>query len=607
MAASTDLEQFLDVMEGRFDLAMAKHQQQLHDKLLASLTKMLAAHEEQHKEAKGKHQRWSHGSRVKSKSMMSVENNLALRHILSDVMPTTPASALSPTKEDDSIESVRSHKPVQRALSKKKKRRDNVPSVAALEAAMFQDCGPIGMPIGASNSHRLSHSEEHSKGTFGLHPPMNIQVSPPSCLETGEGEVLMPPDKDKEDASSAGTASVHPTLFGVPSPRPAGEIQVTPTNIQNLMKDSQSAILAEINDRVELQELELDVGSRFMLAIPKPRILTWVLGTLSFLAAMTSGSFHAFLNLGGLGLQSDIFCIFTNLVYGVLAVACIRLLRVALTSEELHLAINRLHLFVADFHLDWSEVSGQESRKYCHAWLLLVFSQVIVQGLQYYILHTSLGVVDGAYLAFMVTGVVQVLVFAACSAIVMVAAYALSHLILGLDKTLDCWCCHIVNTPHFEFGVQSWNNMQALLKCVGRELASAFIMMQALSALGFMFLLANGVAYAFRIDVDLLPTLVEGLAALPLIFLFGLGMRLFSHGASLTEKCRLVPAFVNQIPGEEGIDLDKQYLVNFIANSSAGFFVRDVKLTQEMFVKQFILVGGILSGTFGALSRIYAM
>eukprot|EP00913_Durusdinium_trenchii_P009599 g9019.t1 len=437
---------------------MAKHQQQLHDKLLASLTKMLAAHEEQHKEAKG---------------------------------------------------------------------------------VMFPEGLDIfgkGMPIGASNSHRLSHSEdahghsesistpmapinssnpsqEHSKGTFGLHPPMNIQVSPPSCLETGEGEVLMPPDKDKEDASSAGTASVHPTLFGVPSPRPAGEIQVTPTNIQRLGDG---------------------------------RILTWVLGTLSFLAAMTSGSFHAFLNLG------------------------IRLLRVALTSEELHLAINRLHLFVADFHLDWSEVSGQESRKYCHAWLLLVFSQVIVQGLQYYILHTSLGVVDGAYLAFMVTGVVQVLVFAACSAIVMVAAYALSHLILGLDKTLDCWCCHIVNTPHFEFGVQSWNNMQALLKCVGRELASAFIMMQALSALGFMFLLANGVAYAFRIDVDLLPTLVEGLAALPLIFLFG----------ALGKK--------------EG-------------NSSAGFFVRDVKLTQEMFVKQFILVGGILSGTFGALSRIYAM
>ena len=44
----------------------------------------------------------------------------------------------------------------------------------------------------------------------------------------------------------------------------------------------------------------------------------------------------------------------------------------------------------------------------------------------------------------------------------------------------------------------------------------------------------------------------------------GLSMRLFSHGACLTEKCRTIPAFVNQIPREEGIDFERQYLVDFI-------------------------------------------
>lgn len=82
-------------------------------------------------------------------------------------------------------------------------------------------------------------------------------------------------------------------------------------------------------------------------------------------------------------------------------------------------------------------------------------------------------------------------------------------------------------------------------------------------------------------------------------------MRLFSHGASLTEKCKFIPSFVNQIPTEEPIDLDKQFLVNFVTSSNAGFFVRNVRLTQEMFVKQFVLVCGLLSGLFGALSRIY--
>ena len=130
---------------------------------------------------------------------------------------------------------------------------------------------------------------------------------------------------------------------------------------------------------------------------------------------------------------------------------------------------------------------------------------------------------------------------------------------------------------------------------MGRELASCFLLVQLLAYAGFMYLLTNGlwakksgpfpaskwlleafqwpfrslfrcrgVAYSFRSDLRWLPTLVEGLAAVPLVFLFALSMRLFSHGAGLTEKCRTIPAFVNQIPREEGIDLERQYLVDFI-------------------------------------------
>lgn len=37
-----------------------------------------------------------------------------------------------------------------------------------------------------------------------------------------------------------------------------------------------------------------------------------------------------------------------------------------------------------------------------------------------------------------------------------------------LVVTKDCWCCHVLNTPNFEFGVVSWNNLQALLS-LGRR------------------------------------------------------------------------------------------------------------------------------------------
>ena len=50
-------------------------------------------------------------------------------------------------------------------------------------------------------------------------------------------------------------------------------------------------------------------------------------------------------------------------------------------SDDLHLATARLHFFVSDFKLRWSQVSGKEWRKYLMAWcfMMLIFfgAQVI--------------------------------------------------------------------------------------------------------------------------------------------------------------------------------------------------------------------------------------
>lgn len=43
---------------------------------------------------------------------------------------------------------------------------------------------------------------------------------------------------------------------------------------------------------------------------------------------------------------------------------------------------------------------------------------------------------------------------------------------------------------NFPVGVESWNAMQALLKCVGRELAGSFVALQGLASIGFMYFLA---------------------------------------------------------------------------------------------------------------------
>lgn len=66
---------------------------------------------------------------------------------------------------------------------------------------------------------------------------------------------------------------------------------------------------------------------------------------------------------------------------------------------------------------------------------------------------------------------------------------------------------------------------------------------------------------------------------MPVLMLFFVEMRVFWRGTAITEKCRIVPAFVNQIPAGRRINMERSYLVQFITDSSAGFFVREVKLT----------------------------
>lgn len=48
-----------------------------------------------------------------------------------------------------------------------------------------------------------------------------------------------------------------------------------------------------------------------------------------------------------------------------------------------------------------------------------------------------------------------------------------------------------MNHLNFPLGVESWNAMQALLKCVGRELAVSFVAVQFMASIGFMYFLAT--------------------------------------------------------------------------------------------------------------------
>eukprot|EP00439_Symbiodinium_sp_Y106_P016260 s3498_g2.t1 len=95
------------------------------------------------------------------------------------------------------------------------------------------------------------------------------------------------------------------------------------------------------------------------------------------------------------------------------------------------------------------------------------------------------------WVIFVSAAAVSFLSFAMASGMVLVLAYIHSHLLLGLDRILDCWVADMVETSDFIKGVSSWNSIQALLKSASRELASSFLMLQAFGSLGLMVFLTG--------------------------------------------------------------------------------------------------------------------
>lgn len=196
--------------------------------------------------------------------------------------------------------------------------------------------------------------------------------------------------------------------------------------------------------------------------------------------------------------------------------------------------------------------------------------------------------------------------FAISSAVVMNGAYVQFNLLLDLGKTLDCWCADIVENQDFISGIQSWNSLQALLKCVGREITPCFISLNLLGYVGFFVAITGSFTLLLDDGLEVWMVLLYESSLLPLLYLFYLAARLFAQGASLSERCRQIPAFVNQLSMlSDGADTDRQYLVRYISDSAAGFIVHGVTLSQSALLRQTHFLSAVCSGISGVLLRRY--
>ncbi|CAE7562316.1 unnamed protein product [Symbiodinium sp. CCMP2456] len=159
--------------------------------------------------------------------------------------------------------------------------------------------------------------------------------------------------------------------------------------------------------------------------------------------------------------QGHGFTLVSSVLYALAAAGLSNLLGQANSSADLELAISRLHSFVADFMLCWNDVSGKEWRLFLGGWLFLVAVFSATQVFESWHLGADLVGQDSLQkeLSYVVAAL-SALSLCISSGVVTLTAYMQSHVLLGLHKSLDCWCCDIANDPDFEAGVQNWNAMQ---------------------------------------------------------------------------------------------------------------------------------------------------
>ena len=159
------------------------------------------------------------------------------------------------------------------------------------------------------------------------------------------------------------------------------------------------------------------------------------------------------------------------LLFSAVAVLLLQLVKRSLYSEDLNRAVQQLDDFVKDcgHGLNWSSVAQKYWCRFVCLWATLLVAFVIEQALEVWAADGFWDWSVGARVRVL-KAVTSFVLFAVSSAVVMNGAYFQFNLLLGLGKTLDCWCSDLIESQDFTSGIESWNSIQALLKCVGREI-----------------------------------------------------------------------------------------------------------------------------------------
>lgn len=184
-----------------------------------------------------------------------------------------------------------------------------------------------------------------------------------------------------------------------------------------------------------------------------------------------------------------------------------------------------------------------------------------------------------------------------------VITFGILHVLVCLELMVDNFCVGFFLAPDPEEGVRAWNVLQALLGRSGVLIETTFLTVQTTALLVGVhvaiqigeFVYSVIMNHAAITSIDIASQVTFTVAHL---LLAALAPALLVKGAKVTDKCERAPPLLNSLKMEESSDLDqdRQYLVQYIINSTSGFYVMGNRITSSIVMKMTYFGGTVLFG-----------
>jgi len=483
---------------------------------------------------------------------------------------------------------------------------------------------------GVSSSSTGRHEQQHCKGDGrasprcrGMHPvlpgvadlePDSQELSLQNHLSGGTGRDQLVADTEAANVglTEEGVGAKRSTRAGNPQQR-----KMSPHSTLRMMS-GMDALRVQLESDLVKQTTSLSVDDSDCSSkdghdpidaklcsglIRASQLLLCLFGVVSFRKGALACCYRnfAFLAVVWLLVQSVIFAVQdSNLLHVHLSTTCYALGgflgMVSLRVHKLHDLLGPDHRPLEryasnfDFLNEWRWASGWRFVAVILFWACMVSSRVVGARDRD---CEALGLGGGA------ASPLELVTFSLISGLLAALAFCQLHVCCGLELAIDKFCLRLHYGGTLEAldrGVSEWNVLQAILRRSAHTIDSCFLtlntaVLATLLLMGMEVLQGAGQAMSLEGPGSRCSALWCGWAFAPVALVLYTVFR----AAAVTEKCSRVPALVNSWTfDDQQIDHGRQYVVQYITDSAAGFYVKGVRLNGFMALKLAYIFGAAL-------------